>query len=155
MPKPIHELLIESAVNEIKHHLKSISEGVGPSADFAEEVACEGSTTIEFDEREYGHHDPDSQFRHTNAKYPGVILEVANSQKARLLPHLADDYILGSNGNIRAVICINLEYKQRGQASLSVWEPRIVPNDIGEPELAAIQVVIDQVLFYILPYVLS
>ena len=147
MPKSIHELFIQSVANEIEHQLKSISEGEGPSAEFAKDVKSEASSTIEFEEQEYGRHDPDSQFSHTDANYPGVILEVAYSQNAKNLPRLADDYILGSDGDIRAVICVSLEYNQGGQAWLSVWEPRIVPNDIGEPELVAVQTVIEQVFF--------
>jgi hypothetical protein len=55
---------------------------------------------------------------------------------------------LGSDGDIRAVIGINLEYKETNKATLSVWEPRIVPNNVGEDELVAMQVVVNEVFLY-------
>jgi hypothetical protein len=127
--------------------LRSISRGDGQSAEFAREVESDGSATIDFEEPQFGSHDPDGQFRHSEANHPGIVLEVAYSQKAKDLPYLADEYILGSDGDIRAVIAIHLEYKETSNATLSIWEPRIVPNDVGEDELVAVQVVADQVSF--------
>jgi hypothetical protein len=145
MPTPIHESVIKSVIEELQHQLRSISLGDGQSAEFSKEVESDGSVTIDFEEPQFGSHDPDGQFRHSEANYPGVVLEVAYSQKAKDLPYLADEYILGSDGDIRAVIGINLEYKETNKATLSVWEPRIVRNIVGEDELVAVQVVADQV----------
>ncbi|KAF8864914.1 hypothetical protein BDZ45DRAFT_497209 [Acephala macrosclerotiorum] len=143
MPTPIHESVIKSVTEELQHQLRSISSGDGQSAEFAKEVESDGSATIDFEESQFGSHDPDGQFRHSEANYPGVVLEVAYSQKAKDLPYLADEYILGSDGDIRAAIGINLEYKET-KATLSIWEPRIVRNTVGEDELVAVQVVADQ-----------
>ncbi|RFU27241.1 hypothetical protein B7463_g9092, partial [Scytalidium lignicola] len=145
MPTSMQESIIKSVIDELQRQLKVISQGEGPSAEFAKEVESDGSATIDFDEPQYGSHNPDGQFRHSQANYPGVVLEVADSQKGKELASLADEYILGSDGDIRAVIGINLDYKEIGKATLSVWEPQIVPNHIGEDELVAVQVVADQI----------
>lgn len=143
MPTAIHESVIKSIVEELLLQLRSISHG--ESAEFAKEVDSDGSATIDFEEPQFGSHAPDGQFRHSKANYPGVVLEVAYAQKAKDLPYLADEYILGSDGDIRVVIGISLEYKQINKATLSIWEPRIVPNDAGENELVAAQIVANQV----------
>lgn len=148
MPTPIHELIILEIIGEIQQQLKVISQGDGPSAEFAKEIKAEGSATIQFDEAQYGRHDPDGQLQHSQANYPGVVLEVANTQQGKKLALLADDYILGSDGDIQVVIGINVE---SDKATLSIWEPRIIPNDIGENELVAVQVVAEQVFLHILP----
>jgi hypothetical protein len=54
---------------------------------------------------------PDASFKHEQAKYPGVIIEVCYSQKVRAAADLADDYILDTNGNVKTVIALNIEYR--------------------------------------------
>lgn len=56
--------------------LRDIAQGHSPSAIFAGAVRDGGSTTITFDDPEYERHDPDASFRHSNAQYPGVVVEV-------------------------------------------------------------------------------
>jgi hypothetical protein len=77
--------------------------------------------------------------------YPGVVVEVSYSQKRRDLSRLADDYILGSDAEIRAVVGIDLDYRGGKRATLSVWCPRIEINDAGEKELVAHQTLSDLV----------
>jgi hypothetical protein len=103
------------------------------------------SATIDFEEPQFASYEPDSQFRHSEANYPGVGFEVAYSQKAKDLLYLADKYILGSDEDICAVFSINLEYKETNKATLSVREPRIVRNIVREDELVAVQVIAHQV----------
>jgi hypothetical protein len=109
-----------------------------------------GSTRLTFPDSDYGPHDPDSSFRHLEAQYPGIIIEVSYSQKRKDLPRLADDYILGSDGNVCAVIGLDVEYRGK-MATLSVWRPRILINDDGSEELQAEQTVINQVCLIIGP----
>ena len=92
----------------------------------------------------YGPHDPDATFRHLGARYPGVVIEICYAQKRKDLPRLADDYILGSDANIQAVIGLDVEYRGK-MATLSVWRPRFLINDDGEEELDAEQTVANQV----------
>jgi hypothetical protein len=145
MPTPIHESVIKYVREEVELQLKAISGGDGESAEFAQKVESDGSANIKFEDPSFGRHDPDCQFRHKQAQYPGVVLEVAFSQKKKDLPNLADEYILGSDGDIRVVIGIKLDYLELGKGTMSVWEAGIIKNDAGEPELVAVQTVADQV----------
>lgn len=130
-------------MSEIHKQLESIE---GTSAVFAKEVYCCGSATITFPEKEYGRHDPDTQFGHLKARYPGVVIEVSDYwQKRKDLSRLANDYILGSDANICAVLAFDIECKSSKEATLSVWRPRIITNKAGEKELVAQQVVKNQV----------
>lgn len=142
MPSVLHETFIANVVEEIQVQLKSIE---GASASFAKEVSSGGSASIKFVDEEYGKHDPDAQFQHSTAQYPGVVIEVSYSQKRKDLARLADDYILGSDSDIRVVIGLDIEYNANKEAALSVWRPNIETNEAGEKELVAKQTIIDQV----------
>jgi hypothetical protein len=56
---------------------------------------------------------------------------VSFSQKEKELKDLAEDYILGSDGNIRVVIGLDIEYKQSKKATISVWRPQYVEHRDG------------------------
>jgi hypothetical protein len=127
--------------DEIKLQLKSIQ---GSSATFAKQIRSPGSATIKFGDKGYGKHDPDAQFWHPKGYYPGVVIEVSYSQKRKDLFRLADDYILGSNGNIRVVVGLDIEYSGK-EATWSVWRPHFETNKAGEKELVARQTVINQI----------
>jgi len=139
-----HEKFIASVVAEIVHQLNSIASRQGPSAAFAQKVRNCASTTITFDDPDYGRHDPDASFGHAKACFPGVVVEVSFSQKRKDLPRLADDYILGSNGSIRVVVGLDIEYSGN-MGKLSVWRPQL--RDVGtrHQELRTEQTVVDQV----------
>ncbi|ELR06578.1 hypothetical protein VC83_06264 [Pseudogymnoascus destructans] len=142
MPTALHETFIANIVEEIQIQLKSIQ---GPAASFAKKISSRGSTSIKFRDEEYGKHDPDAQFQYLEAPYPGVVIEVSYSQKRKDLARLADDYILGSDSDIRAVVGLDIEYSANKEATLSVWRPNIETNDAGEKELVAQQTITNQV----------
>ena len=125
--------------------MSTIAEGESPSARFARDIENSGSSEINFNDSECGPHQPDAAFQHIKAQYPGVVIEVSFSQKRKDLPRLADDYILGSDRDIRVVIGIDVEYKASKRATVSVWRPQIVLNDAGEGELRVVQTLTDQV----------
>jgi hypothetical protein len=145
MPSDLHEWVISSVVKEIQNQLEKLGAGLNTSAAFARKVESRGSPTLDFTKEECGRHTPDAQFRHERAQYPGVVIEVSYTQKRKDLAYIAEDYILGSNGDIRVVIGLDVEYSNSKKATLSVWRPSIVKNKDGEPELVAKQTVIDQV----------
>lgn len=145
MPTKLHEEVISSVAKELQRQLRNLEAGGNPSADFARAVDARGSPTLTFSDPGYGRHDPDAQFRHLGAKYPGVVIEVAYAQKRKDLAIIAEDYILGSDGDIRVVIGIDIEYRGSKKATLSVWRPGVVRNEVGEVELVAQQTVVDQV----------
>ncbi|ELR07553.1 hypothetical protein GMDG_08468 [Pseudogymnoascus destructans 20631-21] len=141
MPTTLHEEFITSIVEEIQVQLKSIQNA---SAEFAKEIRSGGSASIKFADEEYGKHDPDAQFRHSKAQFPGIVIEVSYSQKRKDLERLADDYILGSDSDILVVVGLDIEYKTGKKATLSVWRPNIITNEAGEKELVAQLIVANQ-----------
>ena len=145
MPTPLHEEFITRIVEEIQVQLRSIQ---GASAEFAKKVRPRGSASIKFADEEYSKHDPDAQFRHSKAQFPGIVIEVSYAQKKKDLERLAGDYILGSDGDIRVVVGLNIEYKTGKKATLSVWRPNIITNEAGEKELVAQLIVANQVCIH-------
>jgi hypothetical protein len=145
MPSSLHESLGSYITQEILRQLDKIAQSDNPSAIFARNIENSASAEISFDDIEYGSHQPDASFQHFEAQYPGVILELSYSQKKKDLSRLANEYILGSDADIRVVIGIDVEYKRSKKASVSIWRPHIGVNDIGEKELLVVQTVTDQV----------
>lgn len=141
----LHESVIVFITQEILRQLQIIGRSEGSSASFARNIRNTGSPTISSTDTECGPHSPDSAFKHVDAQYPGIIIEVSYSQKRKDLNRLADDYILGSDGNIRVVIGVDIEYRASKRASISVWKPQFTRNDAEEEELYTIQSVVDQV----------
>ncbi|SLM38646.1 hypothetical protein LPUS_08928 [Lasallia pustulata] len=141
----IHQLFLTKVVREITRQLETIALGDSPSSRFAQDIEYGASTTIDLSKAGYGRHDPDGQFQHLDTYFPGVVVEVAYSQKKRDLWRLADDYILGSDGSIRVVVGLNIEYRAK-HATLSIWRPRVRITDAGMEELSVEQTVIDHVI---------
>ena len=151
MPSLLHEAIKAKIVRDIESQLLSISNGVNPASAFAKSIEHGGSASINLSDPEYGRHEPDALFRHRQAQFPGVILEISYTQKRRDLGRVAEDYILGSSGNIRVVVGIDIDYKGKS-ATLSIWQPRLQVNKAGEEELVAHQTLSNQVrshLFYL------
>lgn len=146
----VHEALIQRIVPSLNRQMSLIASGESPSAGFARKITSGGSATVKFDDPDYGMHDPDASFYHSEALYPGVIIEVSYSQKRKDLPRLADEYILGSNGSIRVVVGLDVEYSGK-KATLSVWRPQLLVNSAGEQELQAEQTVVNLVCKSIFP----
>ena len=155
MPTATHERFITSVVQEITRQLQNLASADSITSDFARQIDACGSTSISFPDG-YGRHNPDGSFGHKQAHYPGVVFEVSYSQKRRDLGRLADDYILGSDGNIRVVVGLDIEYQDRGKgkgisskvATLSMWRPKITV-DGDEEELSAHQEAVDVVRWHL------
>lgn len=121
----------------------------GPLKDFAQKVQHDGSVKLYLQSEKVDgqapiRREPDAMFAHDDAYWPGVIIEVAHSQKTKALPHLADDYILETNGSIRVVIGLDIDYKTK-KGTISMWRPGHVKNKDGELELEATQTLAQQV----------
>ena len=161
MPSQLHERFITDVKKDIDRQLsvlgksKSSGDGDGEAvALFARQIRNCGSPNIPFPAVSESHkkstHSPDGTYYHDNAKWPGVILEVSYSQKRKDLAKLADRYILDSDANVKVVVGLDIEYDVKkkagsGEAVFSVWRPHIGPNEDGDPELSAAQVITDQV----------
>ena len=140
----LHEDFKSSIVDDIVQQLRSIAKGNGRASEFARRIKHGGSATISFSDSEYGRHEPDALFRHREAQFPGVIIEISYTQKRRDLARIAQDYILGSSGNIRKVVGIDVDYKDKS-ATLSIWQPQLQASEAGEEELVAHQTLSNQV----------
>lgn len=90
-------------------------------------------------------HSPDTSFTHRLAEHPGVVFEVAHSQPAGHLVRLAQEYILGSKGNICCVVGLKLQYPAGKEASVSVWERSLTALDNGNLRLDIEQTTANQV----------
>ena len=93
-------------MSKIMGQLWKIRDTHDSAAVLLEKINWMGSTSIRLEDGV--RHDPDGQFRHQDARYPGEVIEVANTQQKKHLPRLADDYIQ-SSGNIKMVIGIKVE----------------------------------------------
>jgi hypothetical protein len=147
MPTPIHERFIDQVEDDIRRQLRKIQNGSGKTAEFAQKVYSARSTEIHYDARSSkSKNEPDASFKHEDAEFPGVIVEVAYSQNKAHLRRLAESYILDSDTNVRVVVGLYIEYghKKSRKATLSVWRPELVTTDDGL-ELRAVEEVADKV----------
>jgi hypothetical protein len=166
MPTRTHEFFSSSIVSEILRQLGTIAKRKGKAAEFARSVSYTGSPRLHFladgdgdgednnsgnthtqeDKApiKYDSHEPDATFSHASAQWPGVVIEVSFSQKEKDLKNLAEDYILGSDGNIQVVIGLNIEYKNSKKASLSIWRPQYIKDEDGQEYLVSAQTVCEQ-----------
>ena len=155
----MHHAFVISVELTIWQQLVAIAEGEDDDAEFARKIRPAGSTTIELlvedsdeDSNEEPNtdkkskHDPDASFRHTNARYPGVIIEVAYSQKRKELAKLAEDYLLDSNANVQVVVGLDIEYgkKKSRVAAISTWRTQTFNTD-NEGEMRVVQTMVDEV----------
>ena len=75
-----------------------------------------------------------------------MLIEISYSQKRKDLSRLANNYIIGSDGNIKAVVGLDIEYQGTRTASLSIWRPQVkVSDEDGQKELIATQTEVDKV----------
>ncbi|KAH5617514.1 hypothetical protein HBI23_255100, partial [Parastagonospora nodorum] len=130
MPTGIHERFIDAVEDDIRSQLKRIRNGSGRRLNLR---------------RNKSKYEPNASFGHEEAQYPGVIIEVAYSQKKTCLDRLADNYILDSDASVQVVVCIHIEYnnKETKKATLSIWRPQLLDTPDG-PELRATEVVADE-----------
>lgn len=150
MPTGVHELFIDGVEDAIRSQLKTIRKGSDRTALFAQKVRPARSTEIYFrvDNAPPGtksKYEPDASFWHKDARYPGVIIEVAYSQKRKRLSRLAEDYLLDSNASVQVVVGLDIEYGKKGsrKATLSVWRTHVVSTADGD-ELRVVQEIVDE-----------
>ncbi|KAH0829828.1 hypothetical protein FOPE_10504 [Fonsecaea pedrosoi] len=112
---------------------------------FAAKITAQGSGDIDLEELLIKNsHSPDGSFAYKGAKYPGIVIELAHSQPKEALQHLAEEYILGSDGNVHYVCGIKAAYRSGKQAWLSAWKAKRTVLADGTVELSVEQTVKDQ-----------
>ena len=77
MPSVLHEDFKSSIVDDIVQQLRSIAKGNGRASEFARRIKHGGSATISFSDSEYRRHELDALFRHREAQFLGVIIEIS------------------------------------------------------------------------------
>ncbi|CAG7955927.1 unnamed protein product [Penicillium olsonii] len=146
MPTPLHDIFRVKVVSEILTQLSNFQNSHKPFADFARKVDHRSTARIRLPddtragEKPRSERNPDASFKHDDAKYPGVIIEVCCSGKARAAADLAEDYILDTNGSVTTVIALNIEHEYSKQATISIWRPEYVTVN-GIEEIRAVAVV--------------
>lgn len=141
MPLTLHDTFTQNVVFHIENALGSFRVQDSPLSTWANDIRCTSTSDIFLEHNNIGNkrskRSPNCAFRHKRAKYPGLVIEVSYSQKAKDLSRLADDYILGSNGNIHTVIGLDLEYGGLSAARLYRWQATFIQDDSNEEELSA------------------
>ena len=157
MPTEIHEFFLEDVIEKIKSRLRELANTDSRSKAFVQNVRSGGSPILILkgknnnDNQAIIKREPDATFYHRGIRWPCVIIEVSYSQKTKALRHLADDYILETNGSVRVVIGLDVDYKTR-KGSISMWRPGYVENKQGELELEATQTLYNQVRRFLIEY---
>ena len=136
----VHDTMAAEIGGELLSDIKQIKRWTDPSKKgvvaIAERLIATGSSkiTIPLRNRRNDKKAPDASFQHRDCQFPGLVIEVAWSQRRLDLPDLANRYILGSNGEIRTVIGVNLNDIYKAQikgakatptyapATFSVWQ---------------------------------
>jgi hypothetical protein len=150
MPTAVHEIFIARVEDAIYTQLKLIRNGSDGAALFAQKVHPARSTEILFSVDDgptttKSKHEPDASFWHDDAQYPGVIIEVAYSQKRKRLDRLAEEYLLDSDASVQVVVGLDIEYSKKSRrATLSVWRSQVFHTGEGV-ELGVVQEVVDEV----------
>ncbi len=139
MATTLHDTFAYELVTEIKRRFESLAKSQVETRPFIDKISSvNGAMHFEEDGRKFKHV-PDIRFHHEDAAWPGVVLEISYSQKRKSLVDLADNYLLASDGGIRVMVGIDLEYKKLKEASISIWRLKMSPGDDGQPEGEVIQ----------------
>ncbi|KAL7790867.1 hypothetical protein V8C37DRAFT_383475 [Trichoderma ceciliae] len=135
MPSIVHDVFVAEVANAIYEQLKSIQkredeEREDEVGELSSKIMSGLSATIYIDEIQ---RDPDAQFQHAETTYPGVVVEVSYSQNGKMLQKLAQDYILNSDGEIRAVIGIDINPRGK-ESTISLWRARFTLQEGEQTE---------------------
>lgn len=154
MPTTKHESFSEQVSKATIAQLDRIGSGNDEAARFAAQLSSVRSGSIqlrEFDsddeieiDKPYIQRQPDEQFQHEKAEYPGVVYEIACSQDNRSLRKAAWTYIQYSNANIKAVVGFELGYGKNKEARISMWQPRYLNEGEEGLEVLDVEAVIDR-----------
>jgi hypothetical protein len=136
-PTVLHSCFMSFVVQEIAKRLDDIAKnGDLASSTFAQKIRGMGSARIDLlgSEDQEGkpkmRRNPDFSFQHQEARWAGVVLELSHPMKRRAVPHLADDYLLETYGDIRILVGIDLDTDTK-RGCISTWQPLFKRNDQG------------------------
>ncbi|KID74890.1 uncharacterized protein G6M90_00g107630 [Metarhizium brunneum] len=143
MPSAVHDFFSNLVAGELRDRLQGIASQGGNIGTLAANIISGGSSRIRLSEgvpesSSVIERRPDAQFQHTGAVYPGVVLEVSYTQDGKNVSKIAQDYILYSNGDVKAVIGVRVNKDK--DASLSLWSPKYTRSD-GKEVLEAEEII--------------
>ena len=150
MSKALHETLASLIDNDIFSQIRQLRESPDTKiAEVASRISPTRSTSLKLraNNDEYNKHEPDLSYRYRRSKFPGLVIEISWSQRPLDLPRLARSYIRGSNGLIRTVIGVDVEYPNADSATLSVWRAEFGRSN-GDRTLNATEIVVKKVNYH-------
>lgn len=91
MPTPVHEIVSTSIADEIIEQIRCITKQGGSKGDFAARIVKGDSARVLLAgiDNTPLRRQPDAQFQHEKAVYPGVVVEISYSQDGKDLDKLA------------------------------------------------------------------
>ncbi|KUJ07417.1 uncharacterized protein LY89DRAFT_366521 [Mollisia scopiformis] len=108
-------------------------------ADIREEASA-GVVALETTAVAGDKHCPDGSFTFRLAEFPSVVIEVVHSQLFKDLRKIAESYILGSKGETRVVLGLDITYKGTKKAPskrgmVSTWVSNGQGQDVDHPHV--------------------
>jgi len=96
MPSQLHDVFIARVVEEIQSKLRAFTDVESRSRAFAQRIKHNGSGRLDLSSEDNNggttiRRQPDATFKHSDAHWPGTVIEVSYSQKTKAISHLADD----------------------------------------------------------------
>ena len=139
MTTTLHDTFAAELVTKIKEEFENLKKNQVETRRFINQISSvSGAIHFEDDGKKFKLV-PDIRLHHKDAAWPGVVIEVSYSQKRKSLIDLAENYLLASDGGIRVMVGIDLEYKKSKEASISIWRLKTSPGHDGQPEGEVIQ----------------
>ncbi|SPJ79170.1 uncharacterized protein FTOL_07561 [Fusarium torulosum] len=130
MPSALHDLFISFFGSAIFNEIREIGRQNRQARAFTESIDnALSSRVLLIDGEEQWEQQPDAQFEHHEARYPGVVVEVALTQDAKELRRIARRYIYYTDGQIKVVLGIDLNEDK--ESTISVWKPTFSPAQNG------------------------
>ena len=133
MPSRVHELVAERVKVLIQSKLQDLSHRSicnDSTRELIGDIISSKSTRIRLDNGSI--REPDEQFSVRGLHFPGLVVEIACSQRAHDLAVAADDYLVESEGNIRAVLGLRTSAGKEKEAEVQLWRPKLTHYDQDE-----------------------
>jgi hypothetical protein len=128
MPSPLHNSLAGGIGHEISIQLGVFRNSPKPkTAELGRSISPTDDVNIEFHvaAKRFDRRNPDKTYTYTSCNFPGLVIEVAWPQRQLDLAGLAEEYIQRSEGSIRTVVGVNVEYQVEAPATFSVWHAQV------------------------------
>jgi hypothetical protein len=115
-----NEIVSRMLAMEIQNQLRRIAEGGVYAGEFVAKIICTNSSCVTLNKAVK--YCPNQQFQHRDSFYPAVVIEVfwIRRESEKNLRQHAADFILGSNGKIKAFLSISINYGRKS-STISLW----------------------------------